>query len=108
MTSLGLEDPHRFIPEEARARIRDWDGQKNCNQNRYEVAIADQYFQVAVYFTPEFHSIRLYIIDISERKKAEQVQTDIFRPVAHDLANPIAAIQATMELTPPQANETMT
>jgi PAS domain S-box-containing protein len=46
--------------------------------------------------------------DISERKRGEQTRTDMIRTVAHDLSNPIAAIQATMELIPPHVKATMT
>jgi PAS domain S-box-containing protein len=53
--------------------------------------------------------VQIIFWDVTERKQAEQTQTDMIRAVAHDLSNPIAAIQATMELVPPlmKQNPTM-
>jgi PAS domain S-box-containing protein len=38
--------------------------------------------------------------DIRERQKAEQLQADMIRAVVHDLSNPIACIQAAIEMVP--------
>lgn len=42
--------------------------------------------------------VRGFMIDISERKRAEQLQADMVRSVVHDLSNPIASIQAVLDL----------
>ncbi|MCX5976087.1 MAG: PAS domain S-box protein [Coprothermobacterota bacterium] len=43
--------------------------------------------------------------DLSERKQAQQMQADMIRTVVHDLSNPIAAIQAALELAPVESGE---
>ncbi|MEI6310260.1 MAG: MEDS domain-containing protein, partial [bacterium] len=46
--------------------------------------------------------------DITERKRAEQLQTDLILGVVHDLSNPIAAIRATLEMIPPNTDSPQT
>jgi PAS domain S-box-containing protein len=59
-------------------------------------------FPVMIYSAPILEGgtvtgMRGFMIDISERKRAEQLQADMVRSVVHDLSSPITSIQAVLD-----------
>ncbi|MCR4305997.1 MAG: MEDS domain-containing protein [Candidatus Daviesbacteria bacterium] len=59
-----------------------------------EVAVGDKWYRESIHYVPEIGSIRIYSVDITERKKLEQ-QKDHFLGVAtHELKTPVTSIKA--------------
>ena len=73
LESLGMDkgDVRAFLPTDLGAILKDWDKQNELTLYR-EVNVKDRVFGGTVYLTPRFDVARIYLLDITERKKAEQ------------------------------------
>ena len=68
---MGLQDLRAFLPADLREILKAAIG-KGERQSYREVEIKDAVFAVHIDFTPQFQVARLFIIDITERKRAEE------------------------------------
>lgn len=70
LASLGHTDPSIFVPEDIEEIILTIEQDKKRHLYR-EVRIKDSFFGLNIHYSPEYDSVRLYIMDITERKQAE-------------------------------------
>ena len=73
LESLGMDkgDINTFLPPDLDSVLKNWEGQSEATLYR-EVIIRDRVFGGTVYLTPQFDVARIYLLDITERKKAEE------------------------------------
>ena len=69
--TMGESDPRIFIPQDIRDQLNRTVIAKSVHEIR-EIEIHGRVFRENVYFTPEFLSVRVYAIDITESKRAEE------------------------------------
>ncbi|HSB35079.1 MAG TPA: PAS domain S-box protein [Nitrospirota bacterium] len=70
---LTKENAAAFLPPDLPDFLRDWDRKTEVILHR-DVAVQDRAFGQTIYFSPKFGVARIYAFDITERKKAEEVQ----------------------------------
>jgi two-component system CheB/CheR fusion protein len=68
---LGLDEnaDNAFLPADFKSILKDWDGKSRSLLYR-EVAVKDRTFSENIHFVPEFKVVRIYAMDITERKRA--------------------------------------
>jgi PAS domain S-box-containing protein len=103
LEQLHLEpDARLFLPDDMPAIIHEL-RQRQAAMVRREVVIGDAVFAENIYLTPGFGTIRIFAIDITERKRMEEalqqfnaelqarnVELNAFaHTVAHDIKNPL-------------------
>ena len=73
LESLGMDkgDVRAFLPADFDSILKDWDKQNESTLYR-EVTVKDRVFGGTVHLAPQFNVARIYLLDITERKRAEQ------------------------------------
>lgn len=112
LTQHGLDaETHRFIPADWHAIVSDLD-RRPGEVVRREVMIGELMFAESIHLAQGFGTIRIFAIDITERKQAEarlrqsnaelqarNAELDAFaHSVAHDIKNPLHIITGYAEL----------
>jgi PAS domain S-box-containing protein len=71
LESLKMDPPNAdiFLPEDFDDIVVNWDGDNESSQYR-ELSIESRYFAETVFLSPQFNVARIYVFDITERKKA--------------------------------------
>ena len=74
LSSLGMDqnDTNVFLPSDFHVILKDLDEKEDISYYR-ELAIRDRVFSEAIYLTPQFSVARIYALDITERKQAEEL-----------------------------------
>ncbi len=97
LRDLGIAsgDCSPFLPDDIGAVLRDWNGKDESVFDR-EVRIKDRVFAEAVHLVPQFGVARIYALDITGRRKAEEAlrrqsralrrRARVARARAHDAA----------------------
>ncbi|MBI5724462.1 MAG: PAS domain-containing protein [Planctomycetes bacterium] len=71
LARLGLgDDPKVFLPADF-GKVLERLGHGKMENFRTEVTVKDRVFGMGVYLVPQFSTVRIYAIDITDRKKAE-------------------------------------
>ncbi len=75
LESLGIDkgDVYALLPPDLDAILSDWDKRNETTIHR-EIIIKDRVFYHTIHLIPQFDVARIYAYDITERKKAEEVQ----------------------------------
>jgi PAS domain S-box-containing protein len=69
----GKGDVNVFLPEDLDAILKDLQKNSEFSVTR-EVAVKDRVFGETIQLVPQFNVVRIYTYDITERKKAEEIQ----------------------------------
>ncbi len=72
LKKLNLTDANVFLPDDINDILKDLN-QKNEKQFYREILIKGKLFGEVLYIAPQFNAIRIYAIDITERKLAEEL-----------------------------------
>jgi PAS domain S-box-containing protein len=74
---MGGEDCETFLPEDLGDILRNWDKKTESALHR-EVQLKGKVFAEAIHFVPQFNVARVYALDVTERKQAEnRLATDL-------------------------------
>jgi two-component system CheB/CheR fusion protein len=71
---LGEHDAAGFLPADLADMIGNWDRKTEWTFHR-EVLLAGRVFAETVHFAPQFELVRIYAIDATERRRAEEKNT---------------------------------
>ncbi len=71
--SLGMDkaDCKALLSEDLYSVLRDWDKKSESTLDR-EVTVGDRVFGEMIFLTPGFNAARIYVYDITERKRMEE------------------------------------
>ncbi|MGO9952084.1 MAG: PAS domain S-box protein [Dissulfurispiraceae bacterium] len=72
LASLGMDkdDVTAFLPHDIDSILRDLDKDEELSHDR-ELTLRGKVFSERLYLTPQFNAVRIYAVDITERRKAE-------------------------------------
>lgn len=59
-----------------------------------EVNLGDRWYRQSIHYVSEIGSVRIYGVDITERKKLEQQKDDFLGVATHELKTPVTSIKA--------------
>ena len=58
-----------------------------------EVTIGNRVFEQYLWYVPETQTLRIYVVDITERKQVERLKDEFVSTVSHELRTPLATIK---------------
>jgi PAS domain S-box-containing protein len=63
----------------------------------HDVCIEQRWYEQAVTYLPSNHTYRIYVTDITERKKVEQIKDEFLSLVSHELRTPLTVISGSLK-----------